>query len=215
VYGFRAVIDVYWRVADPMLVVRDGVRDVRAALTPALLGQLREVTRGHSVEDPEAAERAANAMVYHTAVGADLGLRTTTLVRFAMDETVRERIRLESRVATYRAIIASGDLNQFALRLAHHPKDAARVVELLVKERDAHRTATIDFVTRLIDSGAIDRWEIDDQVRTVLQWLQDNTRTVITGTDEARQFTLRTDHADNGSTTNGDRQGTASSPARL
>jgi hypothetical protein len=27
-------------------------------------------------------------------------------------------------------------------------------------------------------------------VRTVLQWLQDSTRAVITGTDEARQFRL-------------------------
>jgi hypothetical protein len=193
VFGFHAVIDMYWRVEDPARVVRDGVRDVRAALVPPLLACLRGITRGFSVERPEAAEREANYRINGERIGTDLGLHTTILVRLAMDNAVRERIRLESRVQTYRDIIASGDLGQFALRLAQRPKDAARVVELLVKERDAHRTATVDFVTRLIESGAVDRWEIDDQVRTVLQWLQDNTRTVITGTDETRQFTMGND----------------------
>jgi hypothetical protein len=48
-------------------------------------------------------------------------------------------------------------------------------------------------VTKLIESGAIERWEIDDQVRTVLQWLKDTTNRVITGTDEARRASLGAD----------------------
>jgi hypothetical protein len=189
-FGFRAVVDVHWRVEDPSQVVRDGLVDVCSALAPGLLAELRSVTRDYEVRETDVAERAANSTLRRREVGADFGLRTTSLVQLAMDDAVREGIRLESRMAGFRAMIAAGDLNQFALQLAQEPQDTARVMEQLFRERDAHRKATVDFVTRLIDSGAVDRWEIDDQVRTVLQWLQDSTRAVITGTDEARQFRL-------------------------
>ena len=64
---------------------------------------------------------------------------------------------------------------------------------MLIKERDSHRHETVGFVTKLIESGAIERWEVEDQVRTVLQWLQEATNRVITGTDETRRASLGTD----------------------
>ncbi len=190
-FRFRASIEVHWRVTDPMRVVADGLVDVRAAMTPLLLMPLRRITRGHRIENCEEAEFAANQELARLAIGPEIGLETRTYVWLSMDEAVRDRIQLAERVGSYRNIIADGDLSQFALRLAQNPDDVAEVVQALVVERDAHRRDMVDLIVNLIRSGAIDRWEIDDQVRSVLQWLQQTTNKVITGTDEARQFSTR------------------------
>jgi hypothetical protein len=61
-------------------------------------------------------------------------------------------------------------------------------VRLLVEERDTHRREVCDFITRLLDSDALDRWQIDDQVRVALQWMGLSINRVLTGTDDARPF---------------------------
>lgn len=193
VFGFPATVDLHWRVRHAVTVVRDGLRDVRTALEAPILARLRPITRDFRVEDSEGAEKAANAALGRMPEAGAFGLDAVAFVQLGMDDAVRSRVRMEVRVKTYRSIIASGDLSQFALRLAENPKDVAAVISLLVKERDTHRHDTVDFVTKLIDSGAIERWEIEDQIRTVLQWLKEMTNTVITGTDEARQSSLGAD----------------------
>jgi hypothetical protein len=65
---------------------------------------------------------------------------------------------------------------------------------MLVAERDSHRQAVFDFVTRLLESDALDRWQIDDQVRTTLQWLRDSGYKVLAGSDEARRFSYGENH---------------------
>ena len=203
-FGFPATVDLHWRVSDAETIVRDGVRDVGKALEPLILGRLRPVTRDCTVEQTERAELAANAALRRLPEVAAFGIEAMAFVRLGMDDDVRQRERLTSRVAAYRSILAAGDLNQFALRLAENPKDVADVITMLIQERDTHRHDTVDLVTRLIDSGAIERWEVDDQVRTVLQWLQDSTNRVITGTDEARRASLGTERIGSA----GDRNGT-------
>ncbi|GHF95873.1 MULTISPECIES: hypothetical protein [Amycolatopsis] len=37
---------------------------------------------------------------------------------------------------------------------------------------------------------ALDRWQIDDQVRVTLEWLKVSINRVISGTDEARQLSF-------------------------
>ncbi|HEX5118834.1 MAG TPA: hypothetical protein VFW65_26925 [Pseudonocardiaceae bacterium] len=192
-FGFPATVDLHWRVEDAITVVRDGIRDVHSAVEPGILARLRPITRNFDVLDSEGAERAANQALGRLPEVTQFGLNALAFIRLGMDDAARDRVRMESRVGTYRAIIASGDLSQFALRLAENPKDVADVIALLIKERDAHRHDTVDFVTKLIDSGAIERWEVEDQIRTVLQWLKDTTNRVITGTDEARTASLGAD----------------------
>ncbi|GAA2795244.1 hypothetical protein GCM10010470_32800 [Saccharopolyspora taberi] len=217
-FDFRADIDVHWRVSDPSRVVLDGVPDVRAALSPAILSALRKITRRFDVEQVELAEEAANQELARRAVGTDFGLWTEGFVRLAMDqasrehagirrrltrenvaETLTQEVRtrqeehrrevLEARVAHYRSIMAAGDLSQFALRLAERPDEVEAVVTALINERDNHRHDTFNFITQLLQSDALDRWEVDDQIRTTLQWLKDNAiRKVISGTEDTRQL---------------------------
>ena len=36
-----------------------------------------------------------------------------------------------------------------------------------------------DFLTRLVESGAVDRWEVKDTVQTALDWLKENNERVV------------------------------------
>jgi hypothetical protein len=209
-FTFPTVVDVEWRVTDPAQVVRDGVNDVREVLWPAFYRQLSIITRQFDIEDAAAAERDAFKSLAHRPVGGEYGLSNRVFLRMKMDQptvayvaSIREAqrgIRLErenqklrllfeesrsaliaKRVERYRAIILAGDCNQFALQLAQNPDEAPAVVQMLREERRENRRNVIDFVTRLLDSHAIDRYEIDDQVRTALDWLKDATDTVLHG----------------------------------
>jgi hypothetical protein len=185
---FRADVDVQWRVTDPKLVVRAGVIDIRKLLVPLLLDGLRQATRSKQASDVEDAEKAANAHFGHNWLTEEYGLWTNVLVRLRMDEQKEGNVRLASEVQAFKTLIEGGDLDQFALQLAQNPAQVEPVVRLLIDERDTHRREVCDFITRLLESDALDRWQIDDQVRVALQWMAVSINRVLTGTDDARPF---------------------------
>jgi hypothetical protein len=203
--AFRADIDVIWHVTDASAVVLAGVDDVRRITAPSLLCRLRAVTRRYEIADSKIAEEAANHELRNSTVGADLGLSLEVFIRLAMDEPTLNQAEIQREVDHFRKIIAAGDFNQFALQLAVKPGDVGTVVKMLADERDSHRKAVFNFVSRLLESDALDRWQIDDQVRTTLQWLRDSSHKVLAGTDEIRKFSYgenhreQASHTDNGS----------------
>jgi hypothetical protein len=194
---FNAVVDLEWRVVDPVQVVRDGVKDIREALFPRLHHRLSMLTREFSMDETSLVEREALESLTNQPIGEEYGLLIHAFVRMRMEEKVRDvrreialehetqvlrLLREESttnliniRVERYRAIILAGDYNQFALQLAQNPDEAKAVVKML----HDNRRNVIDFVTHLLDSGAIDRYEINDQVRAALDWLKEATDTVL------------------------------------
>lgn len=185
-FEFDIVVDLHWHVVNPRQVVRDGVRDVRAALEPALLTRIRRITRLCRPEESAGAESQVNEVLTTISEAAELGIAATATARLRIEDAVRDEFRLDRKVLAYRKIIAGGDLNQFAFILAMKPEDASSVVKALIDERDRAREHTIGFVTQLVDSGAIERWQVADQIRVALQWLLDGSNRVITGTDETR-----------------------------
>jgi hypothetical protein len=188
-FSFRADVDVQWRVTDARRVVEAGVKDIRKIVAPMLLDGLRQATRSTQAFDVEAAEKIANAQFGHDWLTEEYGLWTKVLVRLRMDEQKEENVRLASEVQAFKTLIAGGDLDQFALQLAaKKPEQVEPVVRALMEERDSHRKEVCDFITQLLESDALDRWQIDDQVRVTLQWLGVSINRVLTGTDEARPF---------------------------
>jgi hypothetical protein len=187
-FAFRAEVDVQWRVTDPKRVVAAGVTDVRKVLEPLLLDGLRQATRSTQAFDVEVAEKAANAQFGPDWLAADHGLWTKVLVRLRMDQQKEESVRLEAEVEAYKTLIAGGDLNQFALQLAKNPEQVEAVVRLLVQDRDIHRKQVYDFISQLLESDALDRWQIEDQVRVTLQWMGVSINRVLTGIDDGRPF---------------------------
>jgi hypothetical protein len=185
-FVFRTMVDVQWKVTDPKRVVMAGVTDIRDVMVPLLLDGLRQATRSMMANDVEVAEKTANAHFAHDWLTEQYGLWTNVLVRLRMDQQKEEDFRLAAQVQAYKTLIEAGDLDQFALQIARDPDDVASVVQLLVQERDTHRREVCDFLTKLLDSDALDRWQIDDQVRVLLQWMGASINRVLTGADGAR-----------------------------
>jgi hypothetical protein len=210
-FDFRAEVSVEWRVVDAVTVVRDNVVDIREALKPAVRYRLSRVTREFAAGRVIAAERAVGRGMSSVDVGRPYGLATTIRVRLVADEGATEHAEsrrevqhkiemeeleqahrrlterheaeiIEARMALYRLIIDSGDVEQFALQLARNPSGVESVVQLVREYRKDERRQVTDFITRLLESGAVDRWDLDDHVRVALEWLRESTnRTVQTG----------------------------------
>jgi hypothetical protein len=207
-FSFLADVAVEWRVLDPVRVVKDHVSDVREALRPALASLLALDTRQFKVDEAYDAERQVAAALHRDDIGTDYGLATTIRVRLSADpgaaehaasrralqqtieieglrhdhrrlkETNEEHV-IRGRIRLYREIISAGDLEQFALQLAKNPEGVKSVVRMVREVRKEDHRHVTDFLTRLVESGAVDRWEVKDTVQTALDWLKENNDRVV------------------------------------
>ena len=199
-FAFRAEVSVEWRVACPVTAVCDGLADVREALKPLVRHRLCETTREHTVGNVIAAECAVTAelgainkerpygldVVLGVRLSADTGAAEYAASRRDLEHKIRivklEQDVIDARMEHYRRIIDSGNVDQLALQLAHNPEGVDSIVELVRKDREGERRQVTEFLTQLLSSGAIDRWDVEDHVRTALEWLNESTtRTVQTG----------------------------------
>lgn len=208
---FTATVEIQWRVVDAARVVADNLYDVRAALVPLLRSRVRIITRRFPTTAVSAADDAVSAAIAGWKPGTPYGLETRFTLSLTADEQSsehaaarmklqqqieiedlehrvkdladrHERERQRARLDVYRSIIAAGNIEQFALQLACKPDDVRAVMQLAREERKEERRELTDFLTKLLSSGAIDRWDIEDQVREALTWLAESTqRTVQTG----------------------------------
>lgn len=207
-FSFRAHVAVEWRVCDAVRVVKDHVWDVREALRPALVALLAQDTRMFRVDQVYEAERAVAAALHGNDIGEDYGLKTRLRVRLSADpgaaahaaarRALQQKIEIEglqfdhrrlqeaneetvvrSRMRLYREIIEAGDVDQFALQLARNPEEVAAVVRMVREVRQEDHRQVTSFLTSLLESGAIDRWEVKDTVQTALEWLQESSDRVV------------------------------------
>jgi hypothetical protein len=174
---------------------------------PDLLKRMWTISRKFGVAESETAEIAINHELT-TPLDPSLGLWTRPYVRLSLDQSTREHAsevlglhrkteleeltqklrRLEEanhhellsrRISLYRDIIAAGDIDQFAVRIAQNPGDVGAVMEAIQADRDAGRRHAIDFFTRLAESGLIERHEMSDIAQETLQWLNESVTRVI------------------------------------
>lgn len=196
-FSFRAELHLTWRVIDPAIAVRRQIHDIGRELLPQALHRMRPLSRQYPMTGAARVENAINGYFrtqaeLATAVraggtvpagdepfGLSFGVEVATFVWLGLDAQRHDQVRVDDRIKHYRAIIERGDVEQFALRLARNPDDAADVVEMMRRWSTEERAATADFVAQLVDSGALDRWEVDDQVRQTLAWLRASTNRVL------------------------------------
>jgi hypothetical protein len=86
---------------------------------------------------------------------------------------------LDLKAARYRSLMEAGDIHRFALQLAHNPDDVASVVKAIHDEKDRDRQYATDFVSQLLESGVIEKWEMSDQARAALEVLKASTKDLI------------------------------------
>jgi len=209
-FAFPVRAHVEWQVVDAIQVVRDNIRDVRVILASLLYWVLADQTRSVPVARPAEAETKAQKALNGLDLAGRYGLRVGIILEFRTDEPsvghatarreaeheleiemleAQERhnnVLISARLEMYRGIITRGDFDQFALQLAQRPEDVASVVQLMRDERDERLRQVTDFVLQMLNSGAIERWEIDDQVRTALNWLKESTENIIGSSGQDR-----------------------------
>jgi hypothetical protein len=173
------------------------------AIRPRLLARMRYVSRDFTVEQTAQAEGRLNDVLSLDGLGGELGIETSWFVRLTLEDAVRthaarqlavrheleferdmhdlrtlkegnDELLLSARVERYREIILTGDVNQFALRIAQNPSEATQVLEALRNDRHMNQRNTVDFFTRLAESGLIERHEISDKVQETANWLSES-----------------------------------------
>jgi hypothetical protein len=173
------------------------------------------------VTEPAGIQQAMREATDLGCLGAEYGLWTRVITHLALDEAAIEHntkmtklnwaiaeekaeqeLRvlknknqqeiMTGRIAVYRKIVEEGDIERFALRLASHPDDIAAITEIIREDQLQSRHDTIDFISRMVESGVVERWEVSDQVKEALEWLRDATARVVTDKDHRDTQTDRT-----------------------
>jgi len=182
----------------------DQVTDAEDAINEKLSGVKIDVTV------PTGIEQARQDATERGCLGAEYGLWTRSIALLRLDKAATEhnakmmqlkwaieeeeaaqRLRViqnrnqqaitAERMDIYRKIIAAGDVERFALRLSNHPDEISAITDIIREDQLTSRRDTIDFISRMVDSDVVERWEISDQVREALEWLSDATARVVTG----------------------------------
>jgi hypothetical protein len=166
------------------------------------------------VTAPSGIQQAMRDATKRGCIGAEYGLWTHAITQLTLDEAAAEHrtkmLKLKwaieeekaeqelrkiqdtnqqeitkARIEVYRGIIAKGDVEQFALRLAGNPDDISAITAIIREDQLTSRRDTIEFISRMVDSGVVERWEVSDHVREALEWLRDATARVVT--DKSRR----------------------------
>jgi hypothetical protein len=164
------------------------------------------------VTAPTGIEQAMREATGRGCLGAEYGLWTRAITHLALDkaatehntkmtqlkwaieeEEAEQRLRViqnrnqqaitAERMDLYRKIVAAGDVDRFALRLASHPDEISDITAIIREDQLTSRRDTIEFISRMVESGVVERWEVSDQVREALEWLSDATARVVTDKD--------------------------------
>jgi hypothetical protein len=175
-------------------------------------------------------------------LGAEYGLWTRVITHLTLDEAAvehnttmmklnwaiqeeeaRQRLRVvqnrnqqeitAERIAVYRDIVAAGDVEQFALRLASHPDEISDITAIIREDQLTSRRDTIEFISNMVESGVVERWEVSDQVREALEWLRDATARVVTDKDHRNTQIDQTAHRRRRGRGKPVEEGTASEPS--
>jgi hypothetical protein len=199
---FTCAVDVNWEVADFHLVAEKRVVDVEKMLRPPLLARLRSITRRHGLDGAQAADEAIQAVLSGgnwSPFGTDIGLITQVFVRIDLGRAASDHnqrmlqvqhtatvqsaadranaARLQANLADARRLIEAGEAEQYAVLLAQDPSRAAEVFGALQAEAKEQRQGALEYLSRLIDKGVVQRHQVEGQV----QMLIDFARTVSKG----------------------------------
>jgi hypothetical protein len=200
---FSCAVDVNWEVEDFHLVAEKRVVDVERMLRPPLLARLRVITRRHGLAGAQAADEAIQAELaggHWASFGSEIGLRTEVFVRIdlgraaldhnqaivqvqhnatvqsALDQAAAARVRANLPAA--KALIEAGEAQQYATLLAQDPGRAADILGALQAQAREQRAGALEYLTRLIDQGVVQRHQVEGQVQLLIDYARSVSGTV-------------------------------------
>lgn len=96
-------------------------------------------------------------------------------------EAQRKHLQLEAQLSAeklqldyYLAALNQGQYGAFALRLLKDPSSVEQVAVLLTRQRDAETSQRLEALRLLLNSDAVEGWEISDKAKVVLGQLLDS-----------------------------------------
>ncbi|MFD9910062.1 hypothetical protein [Streptomyces sp. NPDC059063] len=207
--SFPAEVRVRWQVSDPCLVARSQVTDVAALLVPELEQRLRDVSRRYSINRAEEVRDAVHAALSGERLGSRFGLELDVFVTISADKLIQDHGRslgrvlhqtdlehvhqglrqlrdankreLISRWATdFEVALRDGDHAVMAQMMARNPKDLGEIRQMFRKEQREQRQDGMELMSRLIDGGLLERWELGDQAMVVVEFLRSRERHLVT-----------------------------------
>ncbi|WP_406513285.1 hypothetical protein OG851_34575 [Streptomyces sp. NBC_00161] len=205
--SFPADVAVRWRVADPCAVARSQVTDVGELLVPELEQQLRDVSRAYSINHAEEVRDAVNAALAGHDLGVRFGLELDVFVTIQADRLIREhgaqvgevlnqtaveqfrqrlreirddneRLLIERWAESFQRAMEKGDDAVMAQMMARNPQDVQEIRKLFRREQREERQDGMELMTRLIDGGLLERWELGEQAMVVVEFLRSGARRV-------------------------------------
>ncbi|MFI5999697.1 hypothetical protein ACIA98_04665 [Streptomyces sp. NPDC051366] len=205
--SFPADVAVRWRVADPCTVARSQVTDVGELLVPELEQRLRDVSRAYSINHAEEVRDAVNEALAGHDLGVRFGLELDVFVTIQADRLIREhgaqvgevlnqtaveqfrqrlreirddneRLLIERWAESFQRAMEKGDDAVMAQMMARNPQDVQEIRKLFRSERREERQDGMELMTRLIDGGLLERWELGEQAMVVVEFLRSGARRV-------------------------------------
>lgn len=206
--SFPTDVRVRWQVSDPCLVARSQVTDVAALLVPELEQRLRDVSRGYSINRAEEVRDAVHEALRDQRVGSRFGLEVDVFVTISWDKLIQDHGRSLGRVlhqtdlerlnhelrqlrddnkrqlishwaADFQRALKSGNHAVMAQMMARNPKDLSEIREMFRKEQREERQDGMELMSRLIEGGLLERWELGDQAMVVVEFLRSSARHVL------------------------------------
>jgi hypothetical protein len=200
-FSFRAEVDITWQVIDPAQVVRSGLRDVPALISPRIQSLMRSASRKFPVEQSAEAEAAVQDRLLGATVAEDVGLRVHCTARLDLDEAARaqqtrlrtidydkeaavpqfeydllisrqEQQLLAQKAEFYRYYLERGGIQQWAIQVAGHPEDVRHALESL--REDERRTVgqQLHLIDKLLDNGEAESFQLEEAGREVLRQMK-------------------------------------------
>lgn len=192
---FACAVDVNWEVADFHLVAEKRVVDVEKMLRPPLLARLRVLTRRHGLDGAQSADEAIQAELAGgswASFGSEIGLSTEVFVRIDLGratadfhqsmvrvqydagvQSARDQAaaaRVQANLPAAKALIEAGEAAQYAHLLAQDPGRAHDILGALQVQAKEQREGALEYLTRLIDQGVVQRHQVEGQVQMLIDY---------------------------------------------
>ncbi|KAA0914623.1 hypothetical protein, partial [Streptomyces apricus] len=192
---FKAGADVNWEVHDFYLAAEKRVVDVERMLRPPLEARLRGLSRRYGLDSAQQVDEAIQDELVSgrwNDFGADLGLTTQVYIRIDLGRAAAEhqaqmvavekgskvqeamdlahKARIAANLDDARNLITAGETVQYATLLAQDPGRAREILGVLQEQAREQRKGALDYLTDLISQGVVQRHQIDDQVRALIDY---------------------------------------------
>ncbi|WP_030955560.1 hypothetical protein [Streptomyces sp. NRRL S-481] len=200
---FKAGADVNWEVRDFHLAAEKRVVDVERMLRPPLESRLRGISRRYGLDSAQQVDEAIQdelASGRWSDFGADLGLVTQVFIRIDLGQAAADhhaqmvavekssevqqamdtaqKARVMANMEDAQKLISAGEATQYAHLLAQDPSRAQDILAELQRQARDQRQGALDYLTNLINQGVVQRHQIDDQVRALIDFSRTASSTV-------------------------------------